>query len=78
MRDTTELRDIYATAAAQAIPPIVDELLANGACDQQLLLPLSEALTRAFAAGVNAGETEVLAQAIEQGVDVTVTAPRAC
>jgi hypothetical protein len=77
VRDTTELRDTYATAAAQAIPPIVAELLADGDVDPRLLPALSEALTRAFAAGVNAGETEVLAQAIEQGVGVTVTAPRA-
>ena len=68
----------YMSKAAQAVPPITRDLLDALGFDpptQEQLDAIGDALGRAYLVGVDAGETEALAQAIEQGAKVTIQRP---
>lgn len=65
----------YLSEMAQSGPPIARDLLDGLGIDdptQEQLQVIGEALGRAYLAGVQTGETEAIAQAIEQGVNVKV------
>lgn len=77
MRTSKDLQQSYASAAAAALPAIVTEALEALGGDGHLdVTALNDALTKAFLAGVRAGEAEMMAQAAEQGARFTVHAPR--
>lgn len=63
----------YASAAGGGLLGVVTETLADLEIDDpSQTARLMSALSAAFIEGIRVGEAEVLAQAIEQGVDVTV------
>lgn len=68
----------FATHAAQALPPIVDDAVTRlGLCSDADREVLGEVLARAYMAGADTAQAEFAAQAIEQGVNVQVNQLRA-
>ncbi|WP_205698527.1 hypothetical protein [Conexibacter sp. SYSU D00693] len=65
----------YTSHAGQALPPIIARAAASLGIeedDERARGLLAVALAQAYLAGADAGQTEVLAQAVEQGVDINV------
>lgn len=79
MSDYEDLMRNYATHAEQALAPVIREAAAQlGIEDEHAMLEvLGEAMARAYMAGVDAGQSEVMAQAAEQGFNVNLTHLRA-
>jgi hypothetical protein len=79
MSDYSELMKNYASAGAQDLPPLIekaaDALGITG--ETEKVETLGEALVRAYMAGINRGEAEIMAQAAEQGFNITVDQQRA-
>lgn len=72
--DYEDLLRNYTTHAAGALPPIIEDAASRlGVQDDPAKVEaLGEALARAYMAGADAGQSEVLAQAAEQGVPFTL------
>lgn len=69
-----ELRATYESHAKHALPPIAQDAAALfGLTTEEDLGALGVLLARAFLAGANAGESEVMAQAISRGVNLRVS-----
>ncbi len=63
----------YATHAAQSLPPLIEALCDRlGVADDAELEAVSDALAEAFMAGADAGQSEMMAHAAAQGVDLRV------
>jgi uncharacterized membrane protein len=60
----------YETDAAQQLGPILRETAAELGLDREGIERLNWAVARAYLAGVAAGQSEVIAQALEQGVEL--------
>ncbi len=74
MAEFDDLLHNYATHAAQALPPITSALAERlGVTDQADIEVLGRGLAEAYMQGVDAGQSEMVAQATEQGVAVNVS-----
>lgn len=79
MSDYEDLLHNYATHAAQALPPITRDLASALGIpeDDERIGVLGESLARAYMAGAEAGQSETMAQAAEQGFSISVEQLRA-
>jgi hypothetical protein len=70
MSDYDDLMHNYQTAAAQDLPPLIEKAAtALGITDDEQRGILGSALLEAWMDGAHAGQAEVVAQAVEQGLD---------
>lgn len=75
MSEYEDLQTRYTAVAASVLPPLVEDALTaieESETGDDLAPVLSDFMARAFMQGVGAGQSEVLAQAIEAGVDLKV------
>jgi hypothetical protein len=71
--DADNLVRSYATAAAGSLVGVLNDAAADLGLERtEDVARLMRALSSAFVEGIRVGESEMLAQAIEQGMDVTV------
>jgi hypothetical protein len=63
----------YATHGAQWLPPIIEEAAeALGISDEATKATLGGYIAKGYMAGIDAGQSEIMAQAAEQGYDISV------
>jgi hypothetical protein len=79
MPDYGHLMRNFATAAAQDLKPLIAEASEALGTDEKQTEVLGDFMARSWMAGAMAGQSEMVAQAIEQGANVSnemVRAPR--
>lgn len=77
MADQPDVSHNLTTAAAQDLRPLVKAAAEALDLDQQRTERLGEFMAKAWMAGAQAGQAEMVAQAAEQGANVSVTPVRA-
>jgi hypothetical protein len=71
--DADELIRTYASAASSCLSALLTEAAADLGLERtEEVLRLGRALSAAFVEGIRTGESEMLAQALEQGADLHV------
>jgi hypothetical protein len=79
MPDYADLMRNFATAAAQDLKPLIAEAAESLHTDEEQTAVLGGLMARSWMAGAMAGQSEMVAQAIEQGANVSnemIRAPR--
>jgi len=71
MASPDDLRFIFASKAAEVLPPVAQDLVdALGVGDPADIDAVGDALARAFMQGTAVGATEMVAQAAEKGIEL--------